>query len=505
MTNDIRAAEPARQHPSPPEPDEPVSRPAWFVPLLRRIHFYGGIFVGPFILIAALTGAIYAFSPQIERMVYSEELTASSKSTDYLPLDEQVAAAEEHVGEDAQLAAVRPAATPGDTTRVIYEYDESPSGLHDPQRGIFIDPVTGEVRGDEGVYGTGGSLPLRTEIAQMHRHLFLGDWGRLYSELAASWLAVIIIAGVGLWAARWRAVRRSKRKQKGMLLPENSARGLRRTRSWHAATGIWIAAGGLFLAATGITWSTYGGANVADLRTSMDWQTPSVETQLNPDAEDAGVHDEHPHHGHGGEQAHDTHAVDVSGIGHVLRAGREAGFTSAHVELIAASGEGEAWSMRDVSMKLPTPEIQAVAVDPATYKVTDVLAWDDYSFMAKLAQWGIWMHMGTLFGLANQILLFTLAVSIGLLVIWGYVMWWQRRPRHNPAQKVGNLPSRGSLRRAPWWGKALITAGLGLIAWFLPLLGVSLVAFILIDMLLALRQRRASASDSRLATTRSKP
>lgn len=417
MTNDIRAAEPARKHPSPPESDEPVSRPAWFVPLLRRIHFYAGIFVGPFILIAALTGAIYAFSPQIERVVYSEELTASSESTDYLPLADQVAAAEEHVGEDAQLAAVRPAATPGDTTRVIYEYDESPAGSHDPQRGIFIDPVTGEVRGDEGVYGTSGSLPLRTEIAQMHRHLFLGDWGRLYSELAASWLAVIVIAGVALWAARWRTLRRSKRKQKGMLLPDNSRPGLRRTRSWHAATGIWIAAGGLFLAATGTTWSTYGGANVADLRTSMDWQTPSVETRLNPDAADAGVHDEHAHHGHGAEQAHDAHAVDASGIDFILRAGREAGFTSAHVELIAPSAEGEAWSMRDVSMKLPAPEIQAVAVDPATYEVTDVLAWDDYSFMAKLAQWGIWMHMGTLFGPANQILLFALAVSIGLLVI----------------------------------------------------------------------------------------
>ncbi|MGO1697648.1 MAG: PepSY-associated TM helix domain-containing protein [Micrococcaceae bacterium] len=455
--------------------------------MLRRIHFYAGVFVGPFILVAALTGALYAFSPQLERMVYSEELTASSESTEYLPLSQQVAAAQEYVGEDAQLSAIRPAATPGDTTRVIYEYDESPSGSHDPQRGIFIDPVTGEVRGDEGVYGTSGSLPLRTEIAQMHRHLFLGDWGRFYSELAASWLAVVILAGAGLWASRWRNARK---KRKGLLLPDNTVSGMRRTRSWHAATGIWITVGGLFLAATGITWSTYGGANVAELRTSLSWQTPSVDTQLDSYAAGAAIHDEHAHHGGGGQQSDEEPPVDASNLDYLLRSGREAGFASAYVEMIAPSSEGEAWSMRDISMRLPAPVIQSIAVDPETQEVTDVLAWGDYPFMAKLAQWGVWMHMGTLFGLANQILLFALAVSIGLLVILGYVMWWQRRPRHEPSRKLGNLPSRGAFRRSPWWGKALVVVGLAVIGWFLPVLGVSLLVFIIIDVLLGMRRRR---------------
>lgn len=44
----------------------------WFGPLLSRRHSYAGIFVGPFILIAAVSGALYALMPQVEDAVYSE-------------------------------------------------------------------------------------------------------------------------------------------------------------------------------------------------------------------------------------------------------------------------------------------------------------------------------------------------------------------------------------------------------------------------------------------------
>ena len=43
--------------------------------LLIRLHFYAGVFVGPFILIAAVTGLLYALIPQIDTAVYRHELT----------------------------------------------------------------------------------------------------------------------------------------------------------------------------------------------------------------------------------------------------------------------------------------------------------------------------------------------------------------------------------------------------------------------------------------------
>jgi uncharacterized iron-regulated membrane protein len=42
-----------------------------FGPLLLRLHFYAGVFVAPFLLLAALSGLAYVFSPQIDRTVYA--------------------------------------------------------------------------------------------------------------------------------------------------------------------------------------------------------------------------------------------------------------------------------------------------------------------------------------------------------------------------------------------------------------------------------------------------
>lgn len=477
-----------RKSPAPPTNDshrDPTSTAPtpWFVPMLRRLHFYAGIFVGPFILIAALTGAIYAFAPQIERALYAEELTVSDSAGEHIRLSEQVAAAQAVAG-DRPLVAIRPAPDEDSTTRVIF----ADASLGNSQVwSVFIDPYTSEVRGEQPVYGSSGSLPFRTQVAQMHRHLFLGDVGRLYSELAASWLLVVVTAGVALWVSRWRNSRPGRRR--GLLLPDSSRRGFARTRSWHASAGIWLTVGGLFLAATGITWSVYGGSNVSDLRAAFNWQTPSVQTQ--PEAADSDEHASHDHHG-GGSSRSEAVETDTSAVDTILRTGREAGFTSTHLEMVAPAEPGQAWGIHDVSMNLPAPTIMSVAVDADTMSVSDQLEWDDYPVVAKAAQWGTWMHMGTLFGLANQLLLMATALGIATMVIWGYLMWWQRRPRHRPDRRMGSLPSRGALVRAPWWGKTLTVAALMGVGWFLPVLGVSLVAFVAVDLILGVRARRTS-------------
>ncbi|MDZ5079053.1 PepSY domain-containing protein [Nesterenkonia sp. HG001] len=459
----------------------------WLPAMLRRLHFYAGVLVGPFILVAAATGALYAFSPQLERALYADLLEAPSSET-ALPLADQVEAAVQSVGGDVVPTVVRPAPEPGDTTRVMFTLDEEAQIHGSELLGVFVDPGTAEVLGQDQVYGTSGSLPLRTDIAQAHRHMFLGDWGRLYSELAASWLGVVVLAGVGLWALRWRRLRASRRSARGLLVPQGGERGYRRTRSWHAALGIWIAAGGLFLAATGITWSTYGGSNVTDLRQALSWETPSVQTDLGDAAHAEDEHAGHEHHG-GDHGASDEADVDPAAIDEVLQAGRDAGFTSTRLEIILPREADQAWTIQDVSMRAPAPEVFSVAVDPDAASATDVLRFEDYPFVAQLAQWGIWLHMGTLFGLANQALLFGLSTGLALMVIWGYVMWWQRRPRHG-GRAMGPAPAPGALRRAPWWGVLLTVGSAALVAWFLPVLGVSLVAFVIGDVLWQAHLRR---------------
>lgn len=51
---------------TPIRPGREASR-GWFMQLLLRLHFTAGLFIGPFILIAALSGAAYALGPRSSR------------------------------------------------------------------------------------------------------------------------------------------------------------------------------------------------------------------------------------------------------------------------------------------------------------------------------------------------------------------------------------------------------------------------------------------------------
>lgn len=158
-----------------------------------RLHFYAGLFVGPFLLVAALSGGLYAVAPSIEQFVYRDHLHVDSNGP-ALPLSDQVRIAQ-RVRPDLTVTAVRPATEPGETTRVMFS---DPTLGPSERLGVFVDPVKGESLGELTVYGSSGALPVRTWISNLHRSLHLGDPGRIYSELAASWLWIITLAGVAL-------------------------------------------------------------------------------------------------------------------------------------------------------------------------------------------------------------------------------------------------------------------------------------------------------------------
>lgn len=467
-----------------PRPPRPPTPTRWGRALLLRLHFYIGVFIGPFLLVAAVSGALYALSPQLERVIYAEALTGTTVEQP-LSLDDQVVAAQTATGLEAPPAAVRPA-EPGSTTRVMFTDPALGASEH---RGVFVDPGTGKVVGDETVYGTSGSLPLRTTIGELHRSLGLGEPGRLYSELAASWLGVIALTGLGLWAARWRRTRTGRR---ALLVPDTTTTNTyRRTLSFHAATGVWLGLGFLFLSATGLTWSTYAGANVTDLRSTLGWSTPALEKTLEPTPtpvpSPAAATDEHAEHSEHGDH-HDQAAVAaaVSGAGSfdaVLGTARDAGIDATLLEITPSPEAGMAWTVAEIDRSWPT-QVDAVAVDATTGQVIGQVRFAEFGIMAKLAQWGVAAHMGVLFGLVNQIVLAALALGLAAMVIWGYLMWWRRRPTRATGLTFGAPPVRGGLRQASWLavaGVAVVAVSLGV---FFPLLGISLAAFLLLDLAL---------------------
>jgi uncharacterized iron-regulated membrane protein len=433
-----------------------------FRAFIARLHFYIGLFVGPFILVAALTGVLFVLTPQLEEMIYAGELQARTEGAPQT-LAAQAQAARRHVGEGPRLFAVRPAIAPGATTRVMFA---EPGLGGSESRAVFVDPASLEIQGDLVVYGTSGTLPLRTTIDYLHRHLLLGEAGRIYSELAASWLWIATLGGVTLWF--WRRPR-----------PKPSGVSLRRL---HGTIGVALAAGFLFLSITGLTWSRWAGDHIDEMRAALGWVTPSVSTELGA-AKAAGGHADH--HVHGSVASGESGPGDPALLlDRVQDAARKAGIDSPSVEIRPSSGPGQAWLVREYDRRWPT-QVDTLAIDVNTMTVTGRADFETFPLVAKLIRWGIDAHMGILFGLPNQLVLACFGVLMIAMIVMGYGIWWQRRPR------AGRMPAAlvQSWRRMPaaWrW----TTAGLALaLGWALPALGGSLVLFLAVD---AARWRLAS-------------
>lgn len=57
---------------------------------------------------------------------------------------------------------------------------------------------------------------------------------------------------------------------------------------------------------------------------------------------------------------------------------------------------------------------------------------------------------------------------------------------------MGRAPLRGALSQLPPWGSVVVVVVAAVIGWALPLFGLSLVAFLLVDTIVAVRKRRAA-------------
>ncbi len=427
-------------------------------PFVTRLHFYIGLFVGPFILIAAVTGLLYVLTPQLEDWIYRDQLRTASEGP-AVSLSAQAAAARAFIGDAPTLFAVRPAIGPGYTTRIMFS---EPGHGGSESRAIFVDPATLEIRGDLIVYGTSGTLPFRTAIDYLHRNLMLGEPGRIYSELAASWLWIVALGGAAMWWWR-RNPRRSSADLNANL----------RARRFHGQVGIWIVVGLVFVSATGLTWSERAGGRISELRNAVGWVTPSVSTLLADENPAADGH--HAHHApvlFDGPQNTD-HALQLD---RVEAASRQAGLASPMIEIQVPRAEDRGWMVREYDRSWPS-DVDAVAIDPRTMEVIDSAFFETFPVVAKLIRWGIDLHMGVLFGIANQILMAAIAIGLIVSIIYGYRIWWLRRP--SPGSAPRTLVQSWSHLSSPL--KMATIAIAAFFGWALPLVGASLTAFLLVD------------------------
>jgi uncharacterized iron-regulated membrane protein len=102
--------------------------------------------------------------------------------------------------------------------------------------------------------------------------------------------------------------------------------------------------------------------------------------------------------------------------------------------------------------------------------------------MQWATEFGIQTHMGTQFGLFTRILMTIACVLILWMAFTALVMWWKRRP----AGRIG-VPAYPRNYRAP----AAILAIAAVVCALLPLTGLAIIAFSIIDFLLPKRFKEA--------------
>ncbi|WOD29816.1 PepSY domain-containing protein [Alloalcanivorax xenomutans] len=436
-----------------------------------RWHFYAGLFTAPFLLILAITGALYLFNDELNDLIYPQLRFAPSGDA-VLPAGDLVAAVREAYPRDTVTRIDMPV-NPG-RTAMVFVTPEQGESLR-----VFVDPGDGTILGDV-IYAH--TLVGFADV--MHGSLLLGRGGDALVELAASWALVLVITGLHLW---WPRGRRSRAFTFG-----RRTRGRKRWREIHRLVGVYTAVMIVFLIITGLPWASFWGDRVLSpvsnalglgyppqLRhhgggeASAEPVKTMVDTLGNAPwaLQQAPLPHVHHHHGeHGGEL--DTSTAAINRV-HDILAGQGLPYG---YRLSIPADAGDPYSAYTYPDR---PQGQrTLHVDSGGHRLLVNVGFDDYGAIAKAVELGVALHMGNYFGRANQIVMLLTCVAIVALVITGVVMWWRRRP-------AGGLgaPDSPPIRKRYWLAITLTLLAL------LPLAGLSLLLVLALEKGMMARRR----------------
>jgi uncharacterized iron-regulated membrane protein len=428
----------------------PARHERWFRAVWRW-HFYAGLFCLPFILWLSVTGGIYLFKPQIEGWLYAPYTNVAAPGRPMLAPEKIVAAGTAAVPGSVLHKYVLPEA-PGDAVQLLVGRGarETRIWVH-PQTGAVLKQVREEDR-------------FMRVIFRLHGELLAGKWGSALVEIAACWTIVMILTGLFLWWPRGRA----GKGLGGILWPRLG--GGRRVfwRDLHAVTGLWVSLGAVFLIASGLPWAKNWGDYLKQVRVAtgtaagrQDWSAGSeADARARADL-DKGVRammDEHAEH-HGMTMAH----VAPSGpaLDRVVAKAATLGL-AAPAEISPPTRSGGRW----LAQSQAEDRTRRVAVEiGADGTVIGSQGYRDRHWIDRAVGFGVAVHEGAWWGLANQLVNLLVLVGLVLLAVSSAVLWWRRRPGAGLGAPAAKHPLRHS------WALVALALSLGVL---MPLFGITL-------------------------------
>ncbi len=428
-----------------------------------RWHFYAGLLVLPFMILLAVTGGLYLFRDELDGLIHRDLKQVVAQPGPVLPASRLI---------DAALAA-----RPGTPLKIITPVTATASAeivvkTEDGRRSVYVDPYDGRVLGE---------LPDRGTVMWLVRRLHsLAEFGPIANgiiEIVGGWSILLVGTGFYLW---W------PRRQTGGVV---SVRGTPAKRVFwrdlHAVTGAFAGLAIGFMSLSGMPWSVFWGEHVNEWANGTNFGYPSgvyVDVPMSNDRlsatngptawslEQAQMPQSTPPAAPApiGVDAARA-AVDALGLSPGYTLSLPAGPTGVYTATVYPD---------DVSLQ------RVVHLDQYTGKPLINMSYADYGPAAKAMEWGISVHMGQEYGLANQLFMLALCLATILMSVSAGVMWWKRRPAG--AIGVPPLPADRTAMR----GLLAIMVVVGLV---FPLVGASLLVMLALDLLVAWRQRAARA------------
>ncbi|MGE9313468.1 PepSY-associated TM helix domain-containing protein [Niabella sp. CJ426] len=209
-----------------------------FRKVVRWFHLWLGLVSGLVFFIMGLTGAIYAYQPELSRLT-QPYLTVKEERGPYLPV--------------SQLSEIAAKQLPGKKpTRIIYYAKDRAVTVHFIKRGsepyywaVYLNPYSGEV-----LKTSNTETEFFRFILRGHMYLWLPQpIGKVVVAACMVIFTVIVVSGLILWWPRNKNSRKSSYTLKLNASPKRLNYDLHRVLGFYAS---WVL---VFIIATGLAWS----------------------------------------------------------------------------------------------------------------------------------------------------------------------------------------------------------------------------------------------------------
>jgi uncharacterized iron-regulated membrane protein len=424
---------------------------------LWRWHFFAGLIILPFVLLILVTGAVYLFKNTINDSLHGHlRLVAAQDVAQRAPSELIANALAAYPG---TLRGYIPPSAPNRTAEVKI------AGSDSIKNTLYVNPYSGNVLGRLWDAGHAGS-PAMYVVRKLHSLQYVGWFAERIIEGVAGWMVLMTASGIYMW---W------PRSQKGGVITVRGEPSKRIFwRDLHAVTGLFVSAFIVFLAITGLPWSGYWGKTFYSASYALGmgmpdgyWEKYPVSTVPLKDVVDRAP------------WIIENQPVPLSRVADGVPAKIDD-----VVKILTGLGIAPGYA---ISVPTKPDGVFTASVYPDDITKERVIHLDQYSgkvlfdmhlkdlgFFGRMAEWGISIHMGQAFGLANQLILLASLVGMALLTVSGVIMWWKRRP----AGTLG-APALPMAAKVPKWllGIAFLSGV------FFPMVGISMLAFVAFELL----------------------